>query len=85
MDFDGDFLEKEIVAFNFTDFRGEEFLEIRNKVRLWWPCLLTDQIETSNLQRGPSVDASYYASSSFGQGVSEEKILYVWFLIKTIN
>jgi len=28
MDFDGDFLEKEIVAFNFTDFRGEDFLEI---------------------------------------------------------
>jgi len=27
MDFDGDFLGKEIVAFNFTDFR-EDFLEI---------------------------------------------------------
>jgi hypothetical protein len=25
MDLDGDFLEKEIVAFNFTDFRGEDF------------------------------------------------------------
>jgi hypothetical protein len=58
---------------------------IRNKVRLWWPCLLTDQIEMSNLNRGTSIDASYYASSSFGQAVSEEKILYVWFLIKTIN
>jgi hypothetical protein len=27
MDLDGDFLEKEIVAFNFTDFRGEDFFK----------------------------------------------------------
>ena len=43
---------------------------IRNKSRLWWSCLLTDPDEMSNLHRGPSIDAF----SSFGWGVSEEKI-----------
>jgi hypothetical protein len=32
---------------------------IRNKNCLWWPCLLTDRDEISNLYRGPSIDASY--------------------------
>jgi hypothetical protein len=40
---------------------------IRNKKGLWWPCLLTDRDEMSNLYRGPSIDASY-------QAVSEEKL-----------
>jgi hypothetical protein len=35
---------------------------IRNKSRLWWPCLLTDRDEMSNLYRGPSIDASYQVS-----------------------
>ena len=41
-------------------------LPIRNKNCLWWPCLLMDRDEMSNLYRGPSIDASYQ--------VSEEKI-----------
>jgi len=32
---------------------------IRNKNCLWWPCLLTNRDEMSNLYRGPSKDASY--------------------------
>ena len=32
---------------------------IRNNNCLWWPCLLKDQNERSNLNRGPSIDASY--------------------------
>ena len=32
---------------------------IRNKNRLWRPCLLMDRDEISNLYRGPSIDASY--------------------------
>jgi hypothetical protein len=28
----------------------------------WWPCLLTDRVEMSNLYRGPSIDASYQVS-----------------------
>ena len=39
---------------------------IRNKNCLWRPCLLMDRDKMSNLQRGPSIDASYQ--------VSEEKI-----------
>jgi hypothetical protein len=35
---------------------------IRNKNCLWWPCLLTDQDEMSNLYRGPSIDASSQVS-----------------------
>jgi hypothetical protein len=35
---------------------------IRNKNCLWWPCLLTDRNEMSNLYRGPSKDASYQIS-----------------------
>ena len=41
-------------------FRGEESKNqpIRNKNRLWWPCLLTDRDGMSNLYRGPFIDAS---------------------------
>jgi hypothetical protein len=35
---------------------------IINKNCLWWPCLLTDREEMSNLYRRPSIDASYQAS-----------------------
>jgi hypothetical protein len=35
---------------------------IRNKSRLWRPCLLTNRDEMSNLYRGPSIDASYQVS-----------------------
>jgi hypothetical protein len=35
---------------------------IRNNNCLWWPCLLRDQDEISNLYRGPSIDASYQVS-----------------------
>ena len=35
---------------------------IRNKNRLWWPCLLMDRDEMSKLYRGPSIDASYQIS-----------------------
>ena len=35
---------------------------IRNNNCLWWPCLLMDRDKMSNLQRGPSIDASYHVS-----------------------
>jgi hypothetical protein len=38
------------------------FLEINKSEKkngLWWPCLLMDRGEMSNLYRGPSIDASY--------------------------
>jgi hypothetical protein len=35
---------------------------IRNKNCMWWPCLLTDRDEMSNLHRGHSINASYQVS-----------------------
>ena len=43
-------------------FQGRRFFRnrpIRNKNCMWWPCLLTDRDEMSNLHRGHSIDASY--------------------------
>ena len=40
---------------------------IRNKNCLWWPCLLTDRDEMSNLHRGHYIDASYQASLNLGK------------------
>ena len=44
-----------------SSFRGEDFKNrpIRNKNRLWRPCLLTDRDEMSNLYKGLPIDASY--------------------------
>jgi hypothetical protein len=47
---------------------------IRNKNCLWWPCLLTDRDEMSNLHRGHSIDASYQDLVYLTTVVSEEKI-----------
>ena len=41
---------------------------IRNKSRLWWPCLLTDWDKMSNLYREPSIDASYQVSVHLAEG-----------------
>ena len=35
---------------------------IRKKNGMWWPYLLTDRDEMSNLYRGPSIDSSYEVS-----------------------
>jgi hypothetical protein len=35
---------------------------IRNKNRLWQPCLLMDRDKLSNLYRGPSIDDTYQVS-----------------------
>jgi hypothetical protein len=38
---------------------------IRNKNCLWWPCLLTDRDEMSNLYRGSSYQVSVYLATRF--------------------
>ena len=48
-----------------SSFKGKDFFRnqpIRNKNCMWWPCLLTDRDEMSNLHRGHSIDASYQVS-----------------------
>ena len=41
---------------------------IRNKNCLWRPCLLMDRDKIRNLQRGPSIDASYRVSLPLAKG-----------------
>ena len=61
-------------------FRGEDFLEINqseNKNGLWWPCLLTDRDEMSNLYRGPSIDASYHVSVHLAKRFQRRRFLKI--------
>ena len=50
---------------------------IRNKNCLWWPCLLTDRDEMSNLHRGPSIDASYHVSVHLAKRFQRKRILNI--------
>ena len=47
---------------------------IRNKNCLWWPCLLTDRDEMSNLYRGPSIYASYQVSLHLAEGFPRRRL-----------
>ena len=80
MTFQGCFLPN-VGSFSESGFRGEDSLgekfrnrPKRNKYCLWWPCLLTNRDEMSNLYRGPSKDPSYQIVVHFGKAVSEENI-----------
>ena len=60
---------------------------IRNKNCMWWPCLLTDRDEMSNLHRGYSIDASYqvsvvamFANRSGRNDQSSQRTFHRWFL-----
>ena len=50
-------------------FREEDFQKLTNQKQefLWWPCLLTNQGEMSNLYRAHSKDASYQISVHLGK------------------
>jgi hypothetical protein len=50
---------------------------IRNKNCLWWPCLLTDWDEMSNLYREPSMDASYQVSVQLAKQFQERRFLEI--------
>ena len=47
---------------------------IRNKNRLWQPCLLMDRDGMSNLYRGPSIDASYQVSVHLAKRLQKRRI-----------
>jgi hypothetical protein len=49
---------------------------IRNKNRLWQPCLLMDLEEMSNLHRGPPIDDTYQ--------VSEASLVSDWSISKNL-
>ena len=50
---------------------------IRNKSRLWQPCLLTNRDEMSNLHRGPSIDASYQVSVHLAKRFQRRRFLKI--------
>jgi hypothetical protein len=50
---------------------------IRNKNRLWWPCLLMDWDKMSNLHRGPSIDASNQVSDHLAKRFQRKRILEI--------
>ena len=47
---------------------------IRNKNCLWWPCLFMDRDKMSNLQSGPSIDASYQVSLHLAEGFQRRRL-----------
>jgi hypothetical protein len=50
---------------------------IRNKIHLWWSCLLMDQDRMSNLYRGPSIEASYQVSDHLAKRFQRRRILKI--------
>jgi hypothetical protein len=50
---------------------------IRNKNRLWWPCLLMDRDRMSNFNRGPSTDASYQVSVHLAMWCQRRRFLEI--------
>ena len=62
-----------------SGFRREDFFRnqpIRNKNCLWWPCLLTDRDEMSNLYRGPSINAFYQVSIYFAKRFQRRRFFF---------
>jgi hypothetical protein len=61
-----------------SSFKGEDFLEIdqsETRIAMWWPCLLTDWDEMSNLHRGHSIDASYQVSVHLAKRFQRRRFL----------
>jgi hypothetical protein len=50
---------------------------IRNKNRLWWPCLLMDRDGMSNLYKGSSIDASYQVSVHLAKRLQKRRIFKI--------
>ena len=62
-------------------FQGRRFFRyrpIRNKNCLWWPCMLTDRDEMSNIYRGHSIDASYQVSVNLAKRFQRRRFLKNW-------
>jgi hypothetical protein len=62
------------LAKQFQRRRFKKKRPIRNKNCLWWPCLLTDQNDISNRNRGLSIDASYQVSVHLAKQFQRRRI-----------
>ena len=62
-----------------SGFREEDFFNrpIRNKNCPWRPGLLMDQDEMSNINRGPSIDASYQVSVYLAKWFQRRRFLEI--------
>ena len=58
-------------------FKKKKYQLIRNKNCLWWPCLLIDQDEKSNLYRGPSIHAAYQISVHLAMQFQRRRFLEI--------
>jgi hypothetical protein len=66
--------------FPFRQALSEEILKkwpIRNKNRLWWPCLLMDRDKMSIFYRGPSIDASYQVLAHLAKRLQRRRFLEI--------
>jgi hypothetical protein len=62
----------------FQDRRFFRNHPIINKNCLWWPCLLMDRDEMSNLNRGPSIYASYQVSVHLAKQFQRRRFFSNW-------
>jgi hypothetical protein len=62
------------LARQFQRRRFFRYRPIRNKNCLWWPCLLTDRDEMSNLHRGHSIDASCHVSVNLAERFQRRRL-----------
>ena len=51
---------------------------IRNRNCLWWPCYLTNRAEINNLNRGPSIYASYQVSVHLTKRFQRKRFYRNW-------
>ena len=65
------------LAKRFQRRRIKKISPIRNKSHLWWPCLLKNRDEMSNLYSGPSIDTSYQVSVHFAKRFQRRIILKI--------
>ena len=66
------------LARQFQRRRFFRYRPIRNKNCLWWPCLLTDRDEMSNLHRGHSIDASCHVSINLAKRFQRRRFKKNW-------
>jgi hypothetical protein len=50
---------------------------IRNKNRLWRPCLLMDRDRMNNVHRGPSIDATFQVSDHLAKRFQRRRFLEI--------
>jgi hypothetical protein len=69
------------MARQFQRRRFFRYRPIRNKNCLWWPYLLTDWNEMSNLHRGYSIDASCHVSVNLAKRFQRRRLMLTFHIL----